>query len=102
MDRFINTITDTISILFGANRQENVVVGVAILPEGVRLHARSLRMRHCGATCEGTYSAALTGTKSSLTPATAWQQPVRVSRRVSPVSWRSAWRQWIDGARAGS
>ena len=102
MDRFIDTITGTISTLIGKNCQGNVVVGMAILPECLRLHARSLRMRHCGATCEGTYSAALTGTKSSLAPATAWQQPVRVSRRVSPVSWRSAWRQWVDGARAGS
>jgi hypothetical protein len=78
------------------------VVGLAILPERLRLHARSLRMRHSGATGEGMYSAALYGTKPSLMPAIAWQQPGQSSRRMSPVCWRSAWRQWTDGARARS
>jgi hypothetical protein len=102
MDRFIDTITGTISTLVGKVCQGNVVVGLAIRPECLRLHARSLRMRHAGATCEGIYSAALSGTKPSLALATTWQQPGLFSRRVSPDSWRSAWRQWIDGARARS
>ena len=100
MDRFINTITGTISTLFGKICRGNVVVGLAIRPECLRLHARSLRMRQSGATREGIYSAALSGTKPSLMSATAWQQPGLACRRVSPVSWRSAWRPWVDGARA--
>ena len=102
MDRFINTITGAISTLFGKNCRQMVVVGVAIQPESLRLHARFCRMRHTGATREGIYSAALCGAKPSLMPATAWQQPGQSSRRTSPVSWRSAWRRWFAGARAKS
>jgi hypothetical protein len=99
MDRFIDTITGTISTLFGKVCRGNVVVALAIRPECLRLHARSLRMRHSGATREGLYPAYIFGGKPSLAPATAWQQP---SRRSSPVNRRSAWRQWLDGTRAGS
>jgi hypothetical protein len=100
MDRFISIITGTISTLIRKNRQGNIVVGLAIQPECLRLHARSLRMRHGGARGEDTYSAALAGAKPSLISAITWQQPGLTCRRVSPVSWRSAWRQWADGARA--
>jgi hypothetical protein len=102
MDRFIQTITGTISNFVGKQCQGNVVVGLAILPECLRLHARSLRMRLYGATCEGMYSAGISGTKPSLDTATTWQQPGRTCRRVSPDSWRSARRQWFDGARASA
>jgi hypothetical protein len=102
MDRFINTISGTISHLVGKIRHGNVVVGLAIRPESLRLHARSLRMRHAGATCEEIYSAALCGTKPFLAAATTWQQPGPCSRRESPTNWRSAWRQWMVGSRAGS
>jgi hypothetical protein len=100
MDRVINTITRTISTPSGKVCLGNIVVGLAILPERLRMHARSLRMRHSGAMREGMYSAAMYGTKPSLAPATAWKQPGQSSRRVSPDSWRSAWRQWFDGTRA--
>jgi hypothetical protein len=101
MDRFINSIIDTISTLLGKNCQGNVV-GVAIRLESLRLHARSLRMRHGGARREGMYSVPILGTKPSRASATTWQQPGPTCRRVSPTSWRSAWRQWADGARAAS
>ncbi|MCC6124894.1 MAG: hypothetical protein IT426_08030 [Pirellulales bacterium] len=102
MDRFIDTITGTISTLFGKVCRGNVVVALAIRPECLRLHARSLRMRHSGAICEGFYPAGLFGGKPSLAPATAWQRPGPSSRRSSPVNRRTAERQWLDGTRAGS
>jgi hypothetical protein len=101
MDRFNNTITGTISTLFGKVCQGNVVVGLAILHERLRLHARSLRMRHSGATCEGIYSAVMFGAKPTFALATTWQQPGQLCRRTSPMSWRSAWRQWALESRVG-
>jgi hypothetical protein len=100
MDRLINTITATVSTFAGNVSRGIVVVGLAILPERLRLHARSLGMRHLGATCEGTYTAGLLGIKRTLMPATAWKQPGQSSRRVSQADWRSAWRRWCDGSRA--
>jgi hypothetical protein len=72
---------------------------VAVRVESLLLHARSLRMRHHGAAGKGIYSVLLFGQKLSLAPATAWQQPGTACRRLSPVSWRSA---WADGARASA
>jgi hypothetical protein len=100
MDRFINTITVTVSSFVGNVSRGIVVVGLAILPERLRLHARSLGMRHLGATCEDAYLAGLLGIKRDLMPATAWKQPGQSSRRASQADWRSAWRQWSDESRA--
>jgi hypothetical protein len=100
MDR-INTISGTISTLVGKVSQ-GIVVVMAIRSDRLRLHSRSLRMRHLGAMCMGYFMAGLYGIKPTLALATAWKQPEQACRLTSPNRWRSAWRPWALGSRAAS
>jgi hypothetical protein len=88
MDRYISTIINKFSNLFGIKGQENRVSGLAISGFGLRLLGRSLGLRHGG----GSSMAGLHVAVARVSSATAAAVPAPVHQATSVGVPQHCWR----------